>query len=134
MFSDGAAAPFTFWDVMCMLALSLAFFRCSFVLWSPWFSGLVLGAGWVRSGSVLRAHWGPSCVSMWAQALVRFSVFEALSGMCGMHGEHRGEFGFMSLYFISNGLSGGLAIYCDYVSRDMCSYFLLVSCARGEVP
>jgi len=134
MFSDGAAAPFMFWDVMRMLALSLAFFRCSFVLWSPWFLGLILSAGWVCSGSVLRARWGLSCVLMWVQALVRVSVFEVLSGMCGMHGERQGEFGFMSLYFISDGLSGGLAIYCVYVSRDVCLYFLLISRTRGEVP
>ena len=72
-----------------MLALSLAFFRVSFVLSLPWFSGLILGAGWFQSFRVLRAHWVPCCASVWACAPVGVAWFGALSGM-GMHGWHQG--------------------------------------------
>jgi len=59
---------------MCgMLALSLAFFGGTFVSWLPWFSGLILGSGCVRSGWVLGTLWVPLCVLTRADALVGFS-------------------------------------------------------------
>ena len=92
MFSVGAAAPFTFWDEIRILALSLAFFRVSFVRSLPWFSGLVLGIGWVRSFQVPGACWVPCGVATWACALVGFTWFGALSGM-DMHGWRCGSWG-----------------------------------------
>lgn len=73
MFSEGAAAPFTFCDVIRMLALNLAFF-----------------GGWVHSGAVLGARWVPFWVPTRVGALVGVSGFRALSGMSSMHGQRRG--------------------------------------------
>jgi len=93
MFSEGVVAPFTFWDVIHMLALSLAFFRCSFVCSLPWFSGLILGTGCIHSGWGLRPRWVLFSASMQAHALVGGSGFRMLSGMCEMHSQYQGELG-----------------------------------------
>jgi len=46
MFSDGAAAPFRFVDVILMFALNLFLLGLSFVCRFPWFLGLFPNAGW----------------------------------------------------------------------------------------
>jgi hypothetical protein len=86
--SEGAVAPFTFWEEIHMLALSLAFFRVSFVFSLPWFSGLILGSGWVQVFWVLRALWVPCYAAMWACAPIGVAWVGALSGMV-MHGRHQ---------------------------------------------
>ena len=66
-----------------MLALSLAFFRVSFVELLPWSSGLVLGSGWVRFIWDLRTQSVPFWVLAQVATLIGFSGFtgRALSGM-----------------------------------------------------
>jgi hypothetical protein len=116
MFSEGAAAPLTFWEEIHILALSLAFFRGSFVFSLPWFSGLILGVGWVQLFWVLGAHWVLCYASMWACALVRFTWFRVLSGM-GMHSWHWGGAKGHMVLFIYNGLGRRFRLYTFYVSK-----------------
>lgn len=105
-----------------MLALSLALFRCSFVCWLPWFPGLVLCAGWVRSGWTFGARWVPFCASTRASALVGVSGFMALSGMCDMHGQRRGILAVTAVYLCTVVEWGWrLCTFYVYVSMGMSS-------------
>ena len=88
-----------------MLALSLAFLVCSFVRSLPWFSGLILGVGWVRLVWLLGPGKASVGTSTWAWALVGGSRFRTLIGMCGMHGQRRGAriARYCSIYFRLSG-------------------------------
>ena len=59
MFSDGAAAPFRFWDAILMLALDLRFLGCSFSSMFPWLVALCPGAGTMAPGWEWSVGWGP---------------------------------------------------------------------------
>ena len=76
---------------MRMLALSLAFFRCSFVLSLPWFLGLIIGIGWVHAVWLLQPQGVAFGTSMQACALVWVIGFGTDSGMCNMRGYHQGK-------------------------------------------
>ena len=115
MFSKGVDALLTFCEAMRMLALSLALFRCSFVCWLPWFSGLILGVGWEGTRGVLWTLQVRLCISTQAPALVG-SGTGTLSGMVCMVGvggkvrsqgsiySKEAEWGFTAMYIL--GFSG----------------------------